>query len=131
MTDRIRSLLQRVAATNGSTEHNDQLLRERLPPSGNVASLEREIASEIAYSLGKAGSKLEAGIQRALATRAEIDQLEPGTRQRNELIERYRDERALAEKHLRDLLIQREALGFRRHVELFQSYVIPPRIPSE
>jgi hypothetical protein len=131
MTDRIRSLLQRVASTNDSTEPNDQMLRERLPPRGSVASLEREIASEIAYSLGKAGSKLEAGIRRALATRGEIDQLEPGTSERKKLIERYREERALAEKYLRDLLVQREALGFRRHVELFQSFPIPPRIPSE
>ena len=131
MTDRIRSLLQRVASTNGSTDPNDQLLRERLPPTGNAASLEREIASEIAYSLGKAGSQLEAGIRRALATRDESEQREPGTSERKKLIERYREERTLAEKYLRDLLIQREALGFRRHVELFKNYPIPPRIPSE
>jgi hypothetical protein len=131
MSDRIRSLLRRVASTNESTDPNDQMLRERVPPGRSVASLEREVASEIAYSLGKAGSKLEAGISRALATRAEIDALAPGSSEREKLIARYREERALAEKYLRDLLIQREALGFRRHAELFANYPIPPRIPSE
>ena len=56
MTDRIRSLLERVAKAEGSSDVRDMELRQRLP-STSLASLEREIASEIAYSLGRAAEK--------------------------------------------------------------------------
>jgi hypothetical protein len=128
MTERIRSLLQRVAAASGSLDPNDQKLRERLPPTGSIRSMEREIASEIAYSLGKVGTKLHFAIETARATFAEIEALSAGAAERQALISRYNEERGLAEKYLRDLLIQREALGFRRHAEVHRTYVIPPRL---
>jgi hypothetical protein len=130
MSERIRSLLQRVAATSGSLDPADQKLRERLPATGSVASVEREIASEIAFSLGRAGSKLQNAIERARATLAEVEALGVGTAERQALLARYRAERGLAEKYLEYLLIQREALGFRRHAEVHRSYVIPPILPE-
>jgi hypothetical protein len=129
MTDRIRSLLRRVASATESLDPNDQKLRERLPSTGSIPSLEREIASEIAYSLGKAGDKLELAILNARATLAALEALPAGAAERQRLAARYEDERALAEKHLRHLLIQREALGFRRHAEVHRTYVIPPLLP--
>src|SRR5688572_22233144 len=114
MTDRIRSLLRRVASATGSLDPNDQQLRDRLPSTGSIPSMEREIASEIAYSLGKVGGKLELAILSARATLAALEALPAGATERQGLMARYEDERALAEKHLRHLLIQREALGFRR-----------------
>jgi MoxR-like ATPase len=131
MTDRIRSLLRRVASATRSLDPNDQKLRECLPSTGSVASMEREIASEIAYSLGKVGGKLELAILSARATLAALEALPAGAVERQRLVARYEDERALAETHLRHLLIQREALGFRRHAEVHRTYVIPPRLPSE
>jgi hypothetical protein len=127
MTDHIRSLLRRVACATESLDPNDQKLRARLPSTGSVPSLEREIASEIAYSLGKAGEKIELAILNARATLATLEALPAGAAERQRLTVRYDDERALAEKHLRYLLIQREALGFRRHAEVHRTYVIPPR----
>lgn len=126
MTERIRSLLQRVAQANGGTDAKDAELRQRLPAT-SVASLEREIASEIAYSLGRAAEKLEAALSQAMSTLAELEAAHPTTESRPALINRYHEERSIAERRLRDLLIQREALGFRRHTELHQRYPIPPR----
>jgi hypothetical protein len=131
MTDRIRSLLRRVASATESVDPNDQKLRERLPSTGSIPALEREIASEIAYSLGKAGDKLELSILNARATLAALEALPTGAAERQRLVARYEDERALAEKHLRYLLIQREALGFRAHADVHRTYVIPPRFRGE
>ena len=126
MTERIRSLLQRVAKADGGADARDAELRQRLP-STSVASLEREIASEIAYSLGRAAEKLEAALSQALGTLAELEAAHLSAESRPALISRYHDERSVAERRLRDLLIQREALGFRRHDDLHQRYPIPPR----
>jgi hypothetical protein len=125
MSERIKSLLERVAVSEGSGSSVDRDLRDRLPQRGNLASLEREIASEIASSLGRAGSKLEAALERANATRAELEASTPGTAERRTLIERFDVERTQAERRLRDLLIQREAIGLRRHTDVHQRYVIP------
>jgi hypothetical protein len=127
MTDRIRSLLQRVAAADGSLDPLGQRLREHIP-TNTVASFEREIAGEIAYSLGRAGTKLDAAIAQAASTRAALLVARPGSCERGALAERFLDERAAAERRLRDLLIQREAIGLRRHAEVHQRYVIPARV---
>ncbi len=124
-------MLQRVAAAaDGSLYPHDQNLRERLPTS-NVASLERELAGEIAYSLGRAGTKLDEAIARVRATLLELAELGVGTPERETLLERYWEERGAAERRLRDLLIQREAIGLRRHNDVFQRYVIPSLPPRE
>ena len=126
MTERLRGLLERVAKAEGSSDAKDMELRQRLP-STSIASLEREIASEIAYSLGRAAEKLEAALSQAQSTLAELEAAHPDAESRPALIHRYNDERSVAERRLRDLLIQREALGFRRHAELHERYPLPPR----
>lgn len=130
MSERIRSLLQRVAAAEESLDPHDQRLRERIP-TGTVASLEREVAGEIAYSLGRAGSKLDEAIAQVAATQTALLEALPGSVERRALGERLRAERSAAERRLRDLLIQREAIGLRRHSDVHQRYVIPPPIEDE
>jgi len=131
MTERIRSLLQRVSGAKGSTDPTLDEHRERLPRAGDLQALEREIASEIAYSLGRAASKLEGAIDVARATLRELDAACLTREQRRHLVARFNEERRLAERRLRDLMIQREALGFHRHAELHQFYPIPPRLASD
>lgn len=126
MTERIRSLLERVTSTEGPVDARESELRERLGHRGDLAALEREIASEMAYSLGKTASKLEAAIARVSATVAELVALPLGADARRELRLRFDEERLLAERKLRDLIIQREAIGFCRHADVYQRYVIPP-----
>jgi hypothetical protein len=124
MTERIRELLQRVAVAEGSIDPRAQPLREKLP-AGTIASLEREVAGEIAYSLGRAGDKLDAAIALAAGTRAAWLAAAPGSPERRALGLRLEEERTAAERRLRDLLIQREAIGLRRHTDVHQRYVIP------
>ena len=130
MSERIQSLLARVSAADGSARPGDAALRERLPSRGNLEALEREIASEIAYSLGRAGNKLESALQQAQRTRHTIESVPHEPDERRLLVARFNEERALAERRLRELMIQREALGFRRHSDLLRLYPIPPRLPD-
>jgi len=130
VSERIQDLLARVSATEGSAKPGDAELRERFPCTGNLAALEREIASEIAYSLGRAGSKLEAAVQQAQRTLLLLESAALEADERRALVARFNEERALAERRLRDLVIQREALGFRRHSDLSKFYPIPARLPE-
>jgi hypothetical protein len=130
MSERIRSLLQRVAAAEGSLDPHDRRLREHIP-TGTVASLERELAGEIAYSLGRAGTKLDEAIAQVAATQVALLAAVPGSAERRALTERLLGERTAAERRLRDLLIQREAIGLRRHTDVHQRYVIPPLLDDE
>jgi hypothetical protein len=128
MTDHIKELLERVAA--------ERRARERPVPGArraqsDLASVEREIAGEIAHSLGKAGRLLAEAIEQASAARAQLEaELLPAST-RAALVERFHEQRALAERRLRNLLIQREALGWRNHSDLKRDYIIPPALPDE
>lgn len=130
MTERIRELLERVGAEGKQATEQERTLRERLPPERGLRSVEREIAAEIASSLGRAGSKLEAALERVRAASVALAGAASGSAERRVLLERYEEERAQAERRLRDLLIQREAIGLRNHADVHRRYVIPPR-PSE
>ena len=133
MTDRIRELLSRVGAQGDApaTEQERELRERVLPAARGLQSVEREIAREIASSLGRAGSKLESALERVHATLAAVQAASPGSAERRALLERYEGEREHAERRLRDLLIQREAIGLRNHADVRRRYVIPPRPASE
>jgi hypothetical protein len=131
MSERVRDLVARVSAAQRSAEPGDAQLRERLPARTSLAALEQEIASEIAHSLGRAGNKLEAALRQAQATLSALQTAPPNTVERRQLTARFHEERTVAQGRLRDLMIQREALGFRRHNELLRLYPIPPRLPEE
>jgi hypothetical protein len=128
MTDHIKDLLARVAAERSARE----------PPvadaglaRSNLASVEREIAGEIAHSLGKAGRLLSEAIEQASAIRAQLEAEFLPTSERAALVECFHQQRALAERRLRDLIIQREALGWRNHSDVKRDYVIPPALSGE
>jgi hypothetical protein len=130
MTERIRELLERVGAEGTHTTEHERTLRESLPAERGLRSVEREIAAEIASSLGRAGSKLEAALESLRGSAVALAGATSGTAERRALLERYDADRAHAERRLRDLLIQREAIGLRNHADVHRRYVIPPR-PSE
>lgn len=126
MADHIKELLARVAAER----HAAPRPAEGRAQAG-LAAIEREIAGEIAHSLGKAGRLLAEAIAAANTTRARLraEPLEAG--ERAVLVERFEQERLHAERRLRNLLIQREALGWRNHSEVHREYVIPPALTSD
>ena len=137
MTDHLKDLLARVAGERQAAAERAPGLA--LPPSrapgerrsqAGMAALEREIAGENAHSLGKAGTFLAEAIAQANATRAKVEATAPGP-ERSALIEQFERERAHAEYRFRNLLIQREALGWRNHSELRRDYVIPGALSRE
>jgi hypothetical protein len=130
MTQRLLELLGRVSAAPGCSDPATSELRDRLPCHGGIAAVEREIVKEIAYSLGKAASKLEAALEQASRTHSALESAALDTAERQLLRARFREQRAHAERRLRDLMIQREALGFRHHTDLLKLYPLPPRLPE-
>jgi hypothetical protein len=126
MSERIQRLLRDVYESVNEPERRSTLGDRFSSLSGSpLAAVQREIAEEIAHSLGKAGRKVQRQIElvRALVARANIELL--SLEERELLRQEYRRQRLLAERYLRDLLIQREALGLRRHEEVRRVYVLP------
>lgn len=126
MTDHLKDLLARVAAERTAAPRPTQSRAE-----AGLAAVEREIAGEIAHSLGKAGRLLAEAIAAASATRARVQAGQLSGAERAVLVEQFEQERALAERRLRDVIIQREALGWRNHADVRRDYVIPPALPRD
>jgi hypothetical protein len=126
MSERIQRLLRDVYESVNEPERRSSL-GDRFGALGGapLAAVQREIVEEIAHSLGKAGRKVQrqAELVRALVARVSREQLSRD--EREQLRHEYQRQRLLAERHLRDLLIQREALGLRRHEEVRRAYVLP------
>lgn len=105
-------------------------VRARVDPEQELKSLQDEIAGEIARSLGKTEERLNLALAeldlcaaklaraRAAAESAEVVQA---------AVDAFNRQRSEAEKRLRDLIIHREAAGFRRNQALYEQYPIPPR----
>lgn len=94
-----------------------------------LRALEREIAGEIAASLGRAEQRIVAALARLGELSAAVDEAR-ARRDRGALeraARRFNEVRGLAEHRLWELTVQREALGFRRHDALASLYPLPPR----
>ena len=87
--------------------------------------IEKEIAGEKAAALGRAGERLEQALQdaRDAATRL-LAAADPAERQRR--ADEYTSARRRALDARLALLIQREALGLRRHTTVDQQFPEPP-----
>lgn len=99
--------------------------------------VEREIQKEKAQALGRVGERLAALLARLRDLGRRIDELERaleggggesgGDARLQEEVERFNRLREGAIRLSHDLVIQREAVGFRRHAWLAEGYPIPPR----
>ncbi|MBM3219858.1 MAG: hypothetical protein FJZ38_14480 [Candidatus Rokubacteria bacterium] len=95
--------------------------------SEGLRRVEKEIASEKAAALGRAGERLEA----ALAETRDLGARLLGTHdaaERERLAEAYASARRRALQARMALLIQREALGLRRHATVDQQFPEPPSV---
>jgi hypothetical protein len=86
-----------------------------------------EIAREKAASLGRVGERLEASLARLAELRRRIELAPPEVRPK--LARRYAEERSLAATLRYYLVVQREAMGLRRHADVDRAYPLPPAIP--
>lgn len=138
---RVKDLVQRIHKSEEHKPYHPDLAARfpNLHRSGASAlsALEREIAEEVAYSLGRAGKKIETLLQETQRLGAALDELSASDdrsptarRQAASLHARFSNARTLTERAIRDLRIQREALGFRRHDDIEKRFVVPAPRPA-
>ncbi|MFT3924005.1 MAG: hypothetical protein QM778_15835 [Myxococcales bacterium] len=109
-------------------------IRRRVDPEQELRSLEHEIAGEVARALGATEDKLNLALaeldlrahELALARRGA-----PGASALDAAIERFNRQREEAERRRRDLVIHREAAGFRRNQVIYDNFPIPPRARAD
>ena len=87
--------------------------------------IQTEIAGEKAAALGRAGERLEAAMREMTVWAERVREVPAGT-QRSGLATAYEQARARALEARLTLLIQREALGLRRHAVVDQQFPEPP-----
>ncbi|MGE0320772.1 MAG: hypothetical protein AB7K71_00170 [Polyangiaceae bacterium] len=128
MEDRARDLVKRLSAEGFQSPYLERLRAKTADARRNaeLGKIQREIVEEMAASLGRAEDR----INRALL---ELDVLTE--RMRNAegeslalLIDDFNRMREYAKLRVRDLRIQREALGFRNNALLAELYPIPAAI---
>jgi len=91
---------------------------------------ELDIMKEKAEALGRVGERLDESLQRLKILEQRITMFEregEGTREMNSLIREFNQVRQRARQYLHYLIIQREAIGFRRHASVTRMYQIPPQ----
>jgi predicted DNA binding CopG/RHH family protein len=103
----------------------------RLSLEQRVENLQVELMQEMANALGRVELRVNMALAELDLQRAKYDRaLARGApeAERNALIEVFNAQRELARARVRELLIQREAMGFRRNQILNELYPIPPRL---
>jgi hypothetical protein len=118
------SLVRTLADAGHQSPYLDRL-RARVDPSRAQDDLETEIRAEIAAALGRAEDKVNAALLRLELAGRDLDTAADGDRR-----QRTADFNALREEALHarwELLVHREAVGFRRNGMLDELYPIPPR----
>ncbi|GAB4286968.1 MAG: hypothetical protein Kow0092_40200 [Deferrisomatales bacterium] len=109
-------------------------LRTRIDVGRAHDELRAEILREMASALGRAEDKVNLALLRLELIGRELDDLlaEEGrdqgwARRTNARVEAFNRQRAQAQRCLWELVIHREALGFRRNSVLREFYPIPPK----
>ncbi len=130
--DRIRELVESLDARGYESPYLERLRRvargRRSRAEGGLDALRAEILAEMAASLGRA----EDHVNRALLACelldreiAALDGSDPALLAQK--IDEFNRERAQAERRLWELVVQREAIGWRRHDGLDELYPIPKK----
>ena len=126
MPGRFASLLTCIKEVEAGDPYASEV-QERFPDARqqSLDTLAREVASEVALSLGRAGSKVTGAIARLHELDRQIRAAPNDPDLRRHLATAYNEQRRRAQAYLRDLRIQREALGFLRHDDLNAKYPLP------
>lgn len=97
------------------------------PRGEGLRRLDQEIAGEKAATLGRAGERLEQAIQETHTVAARLLAAR-GEEERERLAHEYTAARTRAIQARVVLMIQREALGLRRHTTVDQQFPEPPSL---
>jgi len=112
-------------AENGDLEH----VRARAGAEQKLEALETEIAGEIARALGRTEESLKLALAELELRSANLAHLRTSGASGADLraaIDAFNHQRDLAEKRRLNLVIHREAAGFRRNRAVYERYPIPP-----
>jgi hypothetical protein len=105
--------------------HLDRLASRVDLARGGDGGLEREIIAEMARTLGRVTRRLTDALDRLREVGREIDSAADAAT-RAGLVAEFNERRAEAARARWELLVQREALGFRRHEDIDACYPLPP-----
>jgi hypothetical protein len=98
-------------------------IQARVTPEQRLENVEAEILQEIAGALGRSEDRVNLALAECELLAAQHARAE-GARRR-ELAHAFNAQREVARARVRDLLIHREAAGFRRNQMLNELYPIP------
>ena len=120
---RFDALVQSLTSAGYESPYLERL-RRRLGPEQAYQDLRTEIVRETAAALGRSAEKVDVALLRLELARDAVAAA-ANARERRSAVQRFNRvrEEALAARH--ELLIHREAAGFRRHQELEKLYPVP------
>jgi hypothetical protein len=129
---RIKKLAAELKAHDVKSPYLERI-EARLTREEQVDKLQAEIMQEMAGALGRSDLRVniamaELELQRARYERAVRDKV--AWPQRAALVDKYNALREVALQRLRELLIHREAVGFRRNHVLNELYPVGPKLVS-
>jgi hypothetical protein len=105
----------------------------RVTPEDRLETLEVEIAQEMAGALGRTEDRLNlalAELELCQARHQRAVRAEAPASEQAALVAQFNAQRRVAQERLRELLIQREAMGFRRNQILNELYPIPAALSA-
>jgi hypothetical protein len=103
----------------------------RVSREQQLENLQAELTQEIAGALGRTDMRVNLAFAELQLCRARYDRsVEAGaaSEELRALAEAFNEQRAVAQARLRELQIQREAIGFRRNQVLNELYPLPPKL---
>jgi hypothetical protein len=104
-------------------------VQARVTPEERLETVEQEILQEMAGALGRSEDRVNLALAELELLGARHQRAAPG--ERSALVSAFNAQRIVAQAKLRELLIHREAVGFRRNQILSELYPIPPRLPED
>lgn len=132
MEDRARDLVKRLSAEGFESPYLDRLRAKTAEArrSAELGKIQREIVEEMAASLGRAEDRINRALLEldVLAARVRRAEAAADAERLTLLVDDFNRMREYAKLRVRDLRIQREALGFRNNALLAELYPIPAPI---
>ena len=132
----MREDLKKIGEMKETISCQHQTPIKRFDPEAPTQA-ELDIMKEKAEALGRTGERLDEGLRRLRILDERIGILErkgKGLCEVNALVREFNQVRARVLQCLHFLIIQREAIGFRRHANVQRMYKIPPKkrsLPGE
>ena len=127
--DRPWKKLAAELAEHGMQSKYLERVRARVDAQQSLLALEAEIAGEIALALGRTEERLNLALAELELRGAKLARLRGAAASGPELgaaIDAFNHQRSVAEQRRLELVIQREAAGFRRNRAVYELYPIPP-----